>query len=386
MSNVPWGRHGRNMADRVDKSRIAVFASFSGQGGVERMIARLARGFIDAGFAVDMVLARTHGDHLAAIPEAVRVIELKARHTATSVPELARYLRRERPAALLAAKDRAIRAAVLARRLARSRCRLVGRLGTNLSASLEHRGGVNRWLRCFPMRRLYPAVDHIVAVSQGVAADTARVTGLAPERISVVRNPVITPELFELGNAPVTHPWLGAREYPVVLGAGRLTRQKDFATLIRAFSRVRAARRCRLIILGDGALRASLTRLADELGVAADVDLPGFQANPYAFMTRADLFVLSSAWEGSPNVLTEALALGTPAVSTACPSGPDEILAGGRYGRLVPVGDSEALAAAMLATLDAPPPPDLLKSAVAEYRQDISARGYLAALGLGMIS
>lgn len=382
---MPWDRYGRNMAGRVDKSRIAVFASFSGQGGVERMIARLARGFNDAGFAVDMVLARTRGDHLAAIPEAVRVIELKARHTATSVPELARYLRRERPAALLAAKDRAIRAAVLSRRLSGSRCRLVGRLGTNLSASLEHRGGVNRWLRCFPMRRLYPAVDHIVAVSHGVAADTVRVTGLAPERISVVRNPVITPELFELGNAPVTHPWLGAREYPVVLGAGRLTRQKDFATLIRAFSRVRAARPCRLIILGDGALRAPLTRLADELGVAADVDLPGFQANPYAFMIRADLFVLSSAWEGSPNVLTEALALGTPAVSTACPSGPDEILAGGRYGRLVPVGVPDAMAEAMLATLDAPLPPDLLKSAVAEYRQDISARGYLAALGLGMI-
>ncbi len=366
----------------MSAERITVFTSFSGQGGVERMVARLARGFIDAGFLVDMVLVRSQGDHMADLPRAAHVIELRSNHTTTSVPALARYLRRERPTALLAAKDRAIRAAVVARRLAGARCRLAGRLGTNLSASLQHRDGFSRWLRCFPMRRLYPSVDHIVAVSRGVAEDTRCVTGLAPERISVVHNPVVTPELFELGEASVTYPWLDEPTCPVIMGAGRLTRQKDFTTLIRAFALVRAERPCRLVILGDGALRTSLTQLAESLGVASDLDLPGFQANPYTFMTRANLFVLSSAWEGSPNVLTEALALGTPVVSTDCPSGPDEILAGGRYGRLVPIGDAGAMAEAMLATLDAPLPAETLKSAVADYTLDNSARGYLAALGL----
>jgi glycosyltransferase involved in cell wall biosynthesis len=168
----------------------------------------------------------------------------------------------------------------------------------------------------------------------------------------------------------------------VIVGAGRLQRQKDFPTLIRAFGLVRGEHPCRLIILGDGSGRSRLEGLAAELDLDADVDMPGFQANPYPFMARADLFVLSSAWEGSPNVLTEAMALGTPVVSTDCPSGPHELLDGGRFGPLVPVGDPQALARAMIETLEQPLPAHSLKSAVAEYNQDRSARRYLEAMGI----
>lgn len=361
---------------------LAVLISFSGEGGVERMVLNLVEGLAADGRAVDLLAIRADSAHLGDLPPGVRLLDLGVRHSGLAVLPLARYLRRERPVALLAAKDRAIRAAVSARWLAGWRGRLVGRLGTNLSAALEGRSAATRWLRTLPMRRLYGGVDRIVAVSEGVAEDTRRITGLPAARIGVVRNPVVTPRLAGLAAAPCPHPWLESTGVPVILGAGRLTEQKDFATLLRAFARVRAERPVRLVILGEGRKRAMLERLADQLGVRGDLALPGFTPNPYAWMSRASLFVLSSAWEGSPNVLTEALALGIPAVSTDCPSGPRELLAGGRFGPLVPVGDHVALAAAMLATLDAPLPADRLREAVSDYTVEAACRGYLDALGL----
>lgn len=364
-------------------ARLAVLISFSGEGGVERMVLNLVEGFAARGIGVDLLAIRADSAHLGSLPPGVTLIDLGVRHSGLAVLPLARYLRRARPAALLVAKDRAIRAAVAARALAGVRCRIVGRLGTNLSAALEDRAGLARWLRVAPMRLFYPAVDHVVCVSEGVMDDTARLTGLPPERLSVVRNPVVTPRLTALAAEAVDHPWAQDRSVPLVLGAGRLTEQKDFPTLVRAFARLRASRPARLVILGEGRGRGRLEALAAELGVVEDVALPGFTPNPYAWMARARLFVLSSAWEGSPNVLTEALALGVPSVATDCPSGPREILAGGRWGPLVPVGDAEALAAAMAATLDAPQGPEVLRAAVAEYTRDAAAAAYLAVLGLG---
>lgn len=363
-------------------SRLAVLISFSGEGGVERMVLNLAEGFAALGVQVDLLAIRADSAHLGTLPEGVRLIDLGVRHSGMAVWPLARYLRKAKPDALLAAKDRAIRAAVLARWLAGSRLRIVGRLGTNLSAALEGRSGLARWLRVAPMRLFYPPVDRVVCVSEGVLEDTAQLTGLPRERLQVIRNPVVTPRLADLAVQPVDHPWFADRSVPLILGAGRLTEQKDFPTLVRAFARLRKQRPARLVILGDGRHRARLEALATELGVADDVALPGFTPNPYAWMARAELFVLSSAWEGSPNVLTEALALGTPSVATDCPSGPREVLDGGRYGPLVPVGDADALGDAMLHTLAAPLPAEELKSAVAAYNRDASAQAYLAALGL----
>jgi glycosyltransferase involved in cell wall biosynthesis len=361
---------------------IAVFVSFSGSGGVERMIVSLIRGFVDLGRRVDLVLVRDESPHLDRLPPEVNLVRLKTDHTFLALPALAHYLSRTRPCAVLAAKDRAGRTAVLARRLARTDTHIVMRLGTNLSTAMADKSALARWLRYRPIRRLYPQVDRIVAVSKGVAEDTARIARIPRDRIRVIRNPVITPELDALAAEPRGHPWFQPGQPPVIVGAGRLQRQKDFPTLIRAFALIRAQRTCRLAILGEGSSRPKLAALITELGLSDDVDLPGFQVNPYPFLARADQFVLSSAWEGSPNVLTEAMALGTPVVSTDCPSGPWELLAGGRYGPLVPVGDVEALASAMAATLDHHLPADALKAAVAEYNQEESARNYLEALGV----
>jgi glycosyltransferase involved in cell wall biosynthesis len=366
-----------------ERKTIAIFASFSGEGGVERMLLNLADGLQHAGYTVDLVLAKMRGAHAQSIPNGVRVVNLGARHTLSALPGLVRYLKHEHPDVLLAAKDRAIKVAVMARWLARSRVRLVGRLGTTLSAALKGRSALKKWLWYTSMRLYYPSVDRIVAVSRGVADDVRTITRLAPERVVAVCNPVWTAEIERLAREPVNHPWLAHPSEPVIVGAGRLTRQKDFGTLIRAFAEVHAKRACRLIILGEGDRRASLARLAEELKVSEFVSLPGFTANPYAYMARAQLFVLSSLWEGSPNVLTEALALGVPVVSTDCPSGPREILAGGEYGALVPMSDSAALARAIISTLDAPLPSERLRAAAIPYRVEASVRGYLAAFGLG---
>jgi glycosyltransferase involved in cell wall biosynthesis len=363
-----------------NRRKIALFVSFSGQGGVERMIVNLSEGLIALGCQVNLLLFKARSRHLNALPEQANLVKLNASHTMTSLPELVRYLRREQPAALLATKDRGNQVAILARQLAGVSTRVVVRISNNVSSALEGKSRVQKWLRYIPIRLIYPMADEIVAVSHGVASDLARITGLPLERFQVIANPVITPGLVTLAQEPLAHPWFANAEVPVVLGVGRLTRQKDFSTLIKAFARVRAERSCRLVILGEGRDRNALEELAGSLALREDVDLPGFVDNPYAYMRRAALFVLSSAWEGSPNALTEALAIGVPVVATDCPSGPGEILARGRYGHLVPVGDVDALAQAMLATLAKPPDRAVLTNAVSAFTVEMSSRQYLATL------
>lgn len=364
------------------QQRLAVVISFSGDGGVERMILNLVEQFTLMGVAVDLLTIRADSSHLSALPAGVRHIDLGTRHTTLATPALMRYLKREQPSAMLVAKDRAIRSAILARRLSGAPTRLVGRLGTNLSAALEDKSALQRWSRYLPMRWLYPHIDTVIAVSEGVAKDTMQITSLPPDRVQVVRNPVITPRLSALARAAAPHAWLNDPAIPVLLGAGRLTRQKDFHTLLRAFALVRSRQRCRLLILGEGTHRESLLALAKELEVAEDFDLPGFTRNPYAYMARAAVFVLSSAWEGSPNVLTEALALGTPVVATDCPSGPREILRDGHFGPLVTVGDVKGMAQAIEQVLTQPQTPQALAEATVDYTVERSAEHYLRILGI----
>lgn len=372
---------GSSLGSATPRKKLAVLISFSGDGGVERMVTHLCGEFtryVD----VDLLALKAKGNHINRLSSEVNLIVLKSRHSSTCVSEVAEYLRRAKPDALLVAKDRAGRAAIKARRRAGLSMPLWIRLGTNLSAALERKSAISRWLRVTPMRRLYPLADGVIAVSEGVRQDTIAVTGLAPERVRVIRNPVVTPSLSGLAAEPVDHAWINERSMPVIMGMGRLTRQKGFPTLLEAFARLQAHRPSRLILLGEGRDRDSLAELAQSLGVSDRVHFAGFQKNPYAWLAKADLFVLSSEWEGSPNALTEALALGVPSVSTRCPSGPNELLDEGRYGALVPVGDAARLAEAMQHTLAAPLPPLTLQQAVEEYRVDISARRYLEVLGL----
>jgi glycosyltransferase involved in cell wall biosynthesis len=356
--------------------RIAVFMSFSGQGGVERMMLNLCEGLISLGHPVDLLLIKDRSRYLTTAHPDIRIVKLRASHALSALPELVRYLKRERPAALLAAKDRANRIAIAARMLAGAPTRLGVRMGTHVSASLEGKPRIVKALWRSMIRFFYGRADEIVGNSRGIVEDLSAIAGLPMARMTVIPNPVVTDRTAALAARPVSHPWFVEGGPPVILGSGRLTRQKDFPTLIRAFARVRRRRACRLVILGEGRDRAKLECLAGELGVAEDVDLPGFVDNPYAHVAKASVFALSSIWEGAPNVLVEALALGTPSVAADCPSGPAEILAGGRYGRLVPPGDAEALAGAIVETLENPPDGEMVKDAVVEYSMAASSRRY----------
>ncbi len=360
--------------------RIAIFVSFSGQGGVERAMTQLAGGLIDHGVVVDLLLPRATGEHMEAIPEKVNVIKFGTGHTFSSLLPLVRYLRKERPDALFAAKHRAIVTAVIASKLAGFRGKVAGNIQTTISAGLKDSSVIKRWMYVWMMRTFYKWADLIVTVSKGVADDVLQLTGLDPAKVTVIYNPVVTPDIAERAAEPIKHPWLSDSDIPIILGIGRLTKQKDFHTLVRAFAHVRKSRPCRLIILGDGGDLDSLRSLALERGVSEEVNFPGFQQNPFAWISKSDIFVLSSRWEGFGIVLVEAMALGVPVVSTDCPNGPREILKDGRYGELVPVGDDAALAGAMAKALQDPVSSSVLIAASMDYTTERIAGNYIEVL------
>ncbi len=364
---------------------IACFFATSGHSGVDRIARHLLPGMAARGYRVDLLRVRGHGPELRGTHPNLRVIDLGQRSTYACLPALVQYLRRARPGALLADKDRVNRTALLARTLAGTDTRLLLRLGTTVSVNLASRGWLERNLQRASMRHLYPFADAVLVPSRGVARDLAELAGLSRDLIRVVPSPVVPERFFDAPPPPPAHPWLEDPERPLVLGMGELGPRKDFATLMRGFARLRARRPCRLMILGRGRERQRLLDLAQTLGIAADVALPGFVAEPYPYLAHADLFAFTSRWEGLGFVLIEALALGTPVVSTDCPSGPREILHDGRYGRLVPVGDAVALADAMAETLAAPPALDDLRPAARPYAVEPAVSAYLAAMGLPAI-
>jgi glycosyltransferase involved in cell wall biosynthesis len=341
--------------------RLAIFAPDMTVGGAERSILKLAGGLGDHGYPVDLVLSVAQGPLMAEVPDSVRVVDLKARRVLTSLPALVRYLKREKPDAMLSILHGNL-VTLWARRLAGVATRIVVSERNTLSVEThENRGDLRMRFMPSLVRRYYPWADGIVAVSKGVAADLTRVAGLPEDCVRVIYNPIVTPAMQAKACEPMQDSWFEPAEPPVILAVGRLSAQKDFTTLIRAFAKVRQSTLAHLLILGDGEERSRLEALVRKLGLKNDVRLPGFVPNPYPYMCRADVFVLSSRWEGLPGVLIEALYCGTPLVSTDCPSGPREILADGQYGKLVPVGDQDAMCRAILDVLGGngkPTPPE----------------------------
>lgn len=364
---------------------LAILVATSGHSGVDTLFRNLAVELHARGYVLRLLRVDNHGPAWESALPADLIVRLGAAHVDTSLLPLVRYLRRERPRALLTDKDRVNRMAVIARRLAGVDTRLVIRVGTTFSRNLEGRRRLHRLGQRLSARWLYPRADAIVVPSRGAAADLVASARIPATLVQPLPSPVITARVLELAGRPPAHPWLQAGPVPVFLGAGELCARKDFATLIRAFARVRAGRPCRLIILGEGRRRGELEALVRELGVADEVDLPGFTDNPYGFMARAHVFVLSSRWEGLGNVLVEALALGMRCVATDCPSGPREVLEDGRYGALVPVGDVDALARHMAAALDGDHDPGRGAAAARRYGVAAATDGYLEVLGLAPV-
>lgn len=360
-------------------TQLALYLPTLCGGGAERVMVLLANGFAQRGYMVDLVLASAKGPYLKDVDENVRVIDLKAGRVIKSLLPLARYLRRERPAALLSAMGHTNVVALAARAIARVRVRVVVSEHSNFSIPQAHKYSLRVALVKRLMHVLYRRADKIVAVSEGVAEDLARNLKLQRKHIVAIYNPVLTPELHRMSSKPCKHPWLQPDQPPVILAVGRLVKVKDFTTLIEAFARLYQQHSVRLIILGEGELRQELEALVQTRGLGDSVELPGFVDNPFAYMRCSAIFVLSSRREGFGNVLVEAMACGTPAVSTDCPSGPTEILENGKWGRLVPVGDAQALAEAMASTLENSEHPDVAARA-AIFNQDSAVEDYLAVM------
>jgi glycosyltransferase involved in cell wall biosynthesis len=354
---------------------IALFVPSVRGGGAERVVLNLAQGMGERGLPVHLVLTVTQGAFQNQLPTAVRVVDLRGGRMLRTVGPLAAYLRKERPRVLVSSMSHANLVALLAAKLAGQGTPVIVTEHNTMSRSAGE-SPLARRLWPVLLRGFYPWAASVVAVSRGAADDFARTSGFPRERVEVVYNPVITPEFTARARQAVDHPWFGPGEPPVILAVGRLTAQKDFPTLLRAFARLRRRCRVRLLILGEGEDRPVLEGLATELGVADDVAFPGFRENAMAYMAASALFVLASAWEGLPTVLIEALAAGTRVVSTDCPSGPREILQDGRLGALVPVGDAAALADAMNDALERPA--DALPSgALTPFTRDAAVDHYL---------
>ncbi len=361
-------------------AQVAFFIPFSFGRGVERVNVTLAQALAARGIDVDVVAARGDGPYFGELNGKARLVDLAVGRTLASLTPLVRYLRLERPSVMVSAPDSGSIMALLARRLARVDTRMVTVTHAVLSRSLKRKPRLYR--RAFPhlLRRLYATADAIVAVSNWVADDLAQMARLPRSRVEVIPNPVVHDGLFAQTGDGAGHPWLQSRSAPVILSVGRLNGEKNYGDLLRAFARLRRSRLARLIILGEGTERARLVRLATELGVADDVSLPGFVSNPYGYMARAHLLASSSNYEALPTVLIEALACGCPVVATDCPGGVREILDGGRWGQLVPVGDHEAMKEAMLRTLDDPPSPERLRRRAMEFHVDRVVDRYLRVL------
>jgi len=371
----------------------------------------LAEAFASSGHKVDLLLCKTTGAFLNTVHPTINVIGLKPTPDRVSrlrvllanpnlaltlllpillpnkppktiryLSDLTNYLNREQPNALLSAKTHANLVAIWARKIAAVSTRIVVSERSTISTVLR-KSRKWRWRFARPLiQKVYPQADLVVAVSHGVAEDVSSYTGLSRERVTTIYNPMLTDHIKAQSILPVSHPWFDTETIPVILGVGRLVPAKDFPTLLKAFAHIRAKRPARLIILGEGRERQTLEKLATELGIASDFSLPGFVDNPYAYMSRATIFVLSSLLEGLPNALIEALACGCPVVSTNCRNGPQEILANGAFGPLVPVGDDQALAEAIIQTLEHPPHADRLRSRAADFDIHTIAEQYLQAL------
>lgn len=359
---------------------ISIILPSFAEGGAIRTMITLAAGIAERGHDIQLVAIRNLGKMDDEVPDSVPIVRLGARRIRASVPKMVRYLREQRPLAVMPIANAANVATLYAARLAKTGVRVIATEHNNLS-----RKASSSWI---PARRLmprlcrwtYPWADAIISVSHGVADDLAQITSIDRGRLQVIYNPHRISRLESEARLPLDDAWFGRDQPPVILAAGRLEPQKDFPTLLHAFRKVRARVGARLLILGEGPDRGTLEALVGKLGLQEDVRLPGWDPNPFRYMARARLFVLSSRWEGLAGVLIEAMACGCPIVSTDCHSGPREILRDGGLGSLVPVGDIEALAEAIVVQLSNSPQTTGLRERAAEFSVEQAVDAYLSIL------
>ena len=365
----------------MTSTRIAVFIKHLSVGGLQKVIVQLANGFARNGHKVDLVVVKEKGPLASEVASDVRIVALESHRMWWGLPNLMRYLKRSRPDVLLAAGWQVNLIATWAQLLSLVQFRLVLSVHSNITQQSRNSNVWYAPLNPWAVRIFYPVADTIVAVSGGILNDLSATSSMAGEKGQVVYNPVVDQDMFAKSREELSHPWFAEEgDLPVLLGIGRLGPQKNFPLLLRAFARLSRDRDARLVVLGDGRERGKLENLTRRLNVEQRVDFAGFVGNPFKYMANASLLVLSSRFEGFGNVLVEALACGCPIVSTDCPSGPREILEDGKWGRLVPVGDEEALAEAMRKSLEEEHDPERLRQRAMDFTVDKAVGNYLEVL------
>lgn len=363
---------GMDRAER--RSDISVYFPNLNSGGVERMHLSLAPPLSSEGFDTTIVVDRNDGSLASSVPSTIPVFSLKAARSVGAIFPLAKYIREQKPSIVVANMGHPNLIALFANWLAGRRTRIIMCQHNHLTNQSAEE---TKWQhKVLPMlyRVFLRHADAIVCVSRGVADDLAKTTGVPRERISVIYNPAVPVDAAARAAQPADHPWFGG-DKPVIVAVGRLVAAKDYPTMLSALAKVPDAR---LLILGEGHLRATLDEQVAQLGIGDRVDFVGFVKNPFAYMARADLFLLSSRYEGFGNVVAEALSCGVPVVSTDCESGPAEILEDGVYGRLVPIANPDAMAQAISLTLAEPRDPERLKARAAMFTVDVATREYAA--------
>jgi glycosyltransferase involved in cell wall biosynthesis len=364
---------------KLNRAPIAIFIEDLSGGGVEKTCLKLAKGFHDRGYRVDLLVRSLKGAISSLIPEEINVVNFSTSRMITTIYPLANYLRKEKPTAIISNDSHVNVVTLMARGLVRkNRTRLILTERTDVSPKMKN-SFKQRIILSF-MRRLYPRADAIIGVSNGLSRDLEKCIDSKNKSVETIYNGIVDDDFYPLANEPLDHKWIKKADTPVILAVGRLVEQKDFSNLLRAFALLRKKRSAKLIILGEGRLRSLLEKQIIDLGLREDVQMSGFELNPLKYYKNCSAFVLSSQWEGLGGVIIEALACGCPVVATDCPSGPDEILEGGKYGTLVPIGDSHALAEAIGKTLDSPPDPSIGIERANKFSVDSAVSNYLSVL------
>ncbi|MDA9981420.1 glycosyltransferase [Gammaproteobacteria bacterium] len=359
----------------IRRVRVAIFLPSLTWGGAERVGINLANALIQENCSVEVVVATDNALLRCELSPEIRVVSLGKRTVAHAIPRLIAYLRGNRPQALISHLSHANLAAIVARRLSGIDTRLlvVEHIGSQL-----RRNNIKSYLIPYMCRYLYRSGVNVVSVSNLVSRDLEHYLGLKQGTITTIYNPVIGQSLIAKANMDAGHPWLNDTRIPTLLAAGRFVRQKDFHTLIRAFAIVRKTRPVRLVVLGDGPLRPDLEALVSRLQLSEHVSMPGFIENPFAYMKRANVFVLSSTEEGLPTVLVEAMACGSPVVATDCAGGIREVISAEGIDKLVPVGDHQAMAEMILDALENPIGQSVSEQWIEKFSSQTAARAYLS--------
>lgn len=365
------------MSETASSGRIAILLPDLRGGGAERVCIYLANEFAARGISVDLALMQAVGELLPLVDPRVRVVDLGTPRVRNLLVPLSRYLRRERPAAVLANMWPLTVIVVAVIRLVGSVARVVVVEHNNWTAAIHTHRRLHRMALRWSMRLLLRLADERVGVSGGVARDVENIAGLPMGAVRTVYNPITGIKSVDQASDPLVASceW-SANGQSRIISVGTLKEQKRFDRLLQAFASI-CNRNARLLILGEGSERKKLEAMTRDLGISERVHMPGFVRNPSEFFRNADLFVLSSAYEGFGNVIVEALAHGIPVVSTDCPSGPSEILENGKYGALVPVGDVDALAKAMDDALSREHDHEALKLRAQDFSVDKAADAYL---------